>query len=635
MSFFGSRARHRWMPAALIGCFVAMCVGTPVWVWSLLRGEPARVSPVSTVDERVLPRRAIPAEWPEPGCALPIVGASIYALDGVPDALHPPLPEGLPLPDRLEVHAVLEPPTDDPVLLGTIAPGETLDFGEIPCHNVRMLLLRLDGRQVGWVRPLPIEGPVLVPIAPVQELVLRVVDAVDGEPIRDAWSSQPVEVRGETTGADGLLRWLRPQLRVSHATDPPTVAWNCRGGGAEVYAPGYRVGSVRYPSCGVRAAVDDPLELNVEPVALTVALKPARTVYVHCVDRDGTPTPCPGDLSCMPSWSVSLEAACQASPAGVSPERLQADLCYCPYSEAVVRGLGRSVTVPDDAEDVYVELDLGTGVEGSLLPEEGASQGCSVVAERVAAELSDLGSIGAIGRVRGTCDEKRRRFEVQGLAPGDWVLEVQSRETDRPDDKLRVAVPVPELAEGEFRDVGGVDVRDGSALKVVCVDGLTGDELDDLTAFILHDGSRYEVGYAQAVGCGRTQNPVLPGDWDVFVLPYAHVREHLTLGVGESAEVELVVGDDDSLRALGATLGLTDDGLAVLSVQPGGLFDRQGVKPGDEIIDISVFGVALPIESYAPEVMSGVLGIWGASGVSVQVESADRRALDWIDLGAD
>jgi len=400
-----------------------------------------------------------------------------------------------------------------------------------------------------------------------------------------------------------------------------------------VHAVGYRVGSLRIPSCAGPSTSDPSVEANLEDVETTVALEPARTVYVHCMDEAGEARPCPGDLSCMPSWSVTLEASCVSSPAGVSADRVAADLCYCPHSEAVVRGLGQSVAIPQGAEDVYIDLNSGTGVEGFLLPEAGTTRGCSVVAERVAAELSDLGSIGAIGRVRGTCDAKTRRFEVRGLPAGDWVLEVQSREDGVAEERQRVAVPVPDLVEGELRDVGGVDVRDGSALTVLCTDGLTGDALDDLLAFLLHDGSEYEVGYAQAVGCGRTQNPVLSGEWDVFVLPYAHVREHVVVAEGASVEVELVVGDDDSVRALGATLGLTDDGLEVLSIEPGGVLDRQAVRPGDEIVDISVFGLPLPIESFPAEVMSGVLGIWGASGVSIEVRSTASGSHQWIDLG--
>lgn len=625
---------RRWIPLALMVGFVGICVGAPVWFWHLLRGDSARTTAAPVEVRRAAKRPPVPTEWPDPGCALPIVGVSIYALDGVPESLNPPLTEVYPLPDQIDVFVVLEPEAEQAVFLGTIAPGDTLNFGDIPCRNVQALELRLDGQAVGRIRGLPSNGSVVVPIAPVQQVTFRVVDAIDEAPIPDAWSSQPVELRGQTADADGVLRWVRPRVRVSYASGLLDVIWDCRSGGAELYAPGYRVGTVRYPSCGVRASPDAPLEVELDDLERTVALEPARTVYVHCVDSVGETRPCPGDLSCMPSWSVSLEAACQASPTGVSEARTTADLCYCPYDEAVVRGLGRSISVPDDAEDVYLDIDFGTGVEGTLLPEDGETRGCSVVAERVAAELSDLGSIGAIGRVRGTCDAAERRFEVLGLSAGDWVLEVQSRETDLPDERLRVAVAVPDLAEGELRDVGAVDVRDGSSLTVLCTDGLTGDELDGLLSFILHDGSRYEVGYAQAVGCGRTQHPVLAGEWDVFVLPYAHVREHVVVHEGESVEVELVLGDDDSLRALGATLGLGDDGLEVISVQPGGALELLGVRGGDEIVDISVFGMPLPIESYAPEVMSGVLGIWGASGVSVEVVSAETGDARWIDLDA-
>ena len=102
---------------------------------------------------------------------------------------------------------------------------------------------------------------------------------------------------------------------------------------------------------------------------------------------------------------------------------------------------------------------------------------------------------------------------------------------------------------------------------------------------------------------------------------------------GSSVEVELIVGDDDSVRALGATLGLTDAGLEVLSVEPGGVLASRSVRPGDEIVDLSVFGLPLPVASYPAEVMSGVLGIWGASGVSLEVRSAASGEHQWIDLG--
>ncbi len=619
---------------------VGICVGMPLSMWRLLRGESAQVEAPSTKEvPRTLPTQ-IPEAWSEPGCAMPIVVRSIHGVETAAAALQPALPAGHRLPEDVDLHIILQSEYGASIPLGPVAVGDTLDFGTVPCSQVAGLSMQVDGFEVGRIEPLPEQGPVVVPLAPLQRLSVMVVDALDGQPIRDARSTRPVGLRSRSTGADGVLQWARPQLRVTPQAEAPdgmVLSWTCPRLPAEVHAPGYRVGSLRVPSCAGPAPVDSSVEADLEDFETTVALEPARTVYVHCIDgdTDGAARPCPGDLSCMPSWSVTLEASCVSSPAGVSVERTAADLCYCPQSEAVVRGLGQSVAVPDGVVDIYLDLSSGTGVQGHLLPNGGTTRGCSVVAERVAAELSDLGSIGAVGRVRGACDAKTRRFEVRGLSAGDWVLEVQSRETDAPEDRLRVAVAVPELREGEFRDLGGVDVRDGSALTVLCTDGLTGDELDDLMAFILHDGSEYEVGYAQAVGCGRTQHPVLSGEWDVFVLPYAHVREHVVLGKGASVEVELVVGDDDSVRALGATLGLTEHGLEVLSVEPRGLLARHAVQPGDELVGIAVFGLPLPLEDYPAEVMSGVLGIWGASGVSIEVRSMGSGDHQWIELGAE
>jgi hypothetical protein len=630
-----SRGNRRWVVLGVVLAVIACCLGIPLGMWQLLRGEPARVERPTPTRRTQQPSTVTPTpRWDEPGCAIPIHVGTVYDLPGIAARLDPPLPEGLPIPTDVDLSvAVIR---GDSVFLGQVSAGDTISFGDQPCSVVQYLHLEKDGSVLGGVQVMGLKEAPLVPLVPTQTVHVVVVDADTREPIEGAWlegvwrGAPPTDARGRTT----LHRPIVKHWSTAMKPDGYDVSWQCGGIGEPVHAEGYHSGHLEVPGCdGKRARKHQAPFTGTElpELEVVVELESGRTVYVHCLDRNGEPRYCPGDLTCLPSWSVELGRVCQSTPTGVPEEREEADRCYCPETEAVIRGLGRSLTVPDGEEDVFIELD-GTGVTGQIVPEDGQTTGCSVVAERVASELSDLGSIGAVGRIRGECDARNRTFKVEGLTPGDWVLEVKSREVGFPDEKLAVAVPVPDLQEGELRDVGGVDVHAGSSLTVRCIDGLTGDELDDLAAFILHDGASYEVGYAQAVGCGRTQLPVLSGEWDVFVLPYAHVRSHLTLRPGEDAEVELVVGDDDTVEAIGATLGLTRDGLEVLSVAPGGPLASAGVVAGDAIVDISAFGMPLPIDNYAAEVMSGVLGIWGTAGVSVQVESAASGERYWVEL---
>ncbi len=298
----------------------------------------------------------------------------------------------------------------------------------------------------------------------------------------------------------------------------------------------------------------------------------------------------------------------------------------------MVRGLGRSFDVPDDAEDIWIDLRDAAGVRGTVAGFAPIRHSCQVVAERVAADLEDLGSLGAVGRVVGQCGEEDGAFSITGLAVGDWVVEVLVRDQEHPHDPLRIALPVAALEEGERRDLGAVEVGRGAALEVVCEDGLTGEDTRSPLILMVHDTPDFEVGYVQVVSCGHRHDPALTGEWDLFVLPWAHLHTGVSLAPGDDRVVSITIGDDDALVALGGALEPGEGELVVRSVEPGGALDALGVQPGDALVDIAAFGVPLPMEDYPEAVLSGVLGVWGVAGVEVAVQSGETGEVRWIGL---
>ena len=181
--FMSSPPSHdrRWILLALVVGLIGLCVGAPIGFWHLLRGESARTTAAPAETRRTAKRPPVPTEWPDPVVRCRSL-ACRSTRSKVPESLNPLLTEEFPLPDQLDVFVVLEPEAEQAVFLGTIAPGDTLDFGDIPCRNVQALELRLmasgrsDSRMV-------VERSVVVPIAPVQQVTFRVIDAIDEAPI--------------------------------------------------------------------------------------------------------------------------------------------------------------------------------------------------------------------------------------------------------------------------------------------------------------------------------------------------------------------------------------------------------------------------------------------------------------------
>ena len=106
------RTPSRPLFVALLAGLVGVCLGTPLSLWLLLRGEQAQVEPPSTDESaRVLPTR-VPGTWSAPGCAMPIVVRSIHSLELAAASLQPTLPAGHELPDDVELHILLSPEYD-------------------------------------------------------------------------------------------------------------------------------------------------------------------------------------------------------------------------------------------------------------------------------------------------------------------------------------------------------------------------------------------------------------------------------------------------------------------------------------------------------------------------------------------
>ena len=616
--------------AVVVLVFVGLFAAIGWSVWEGLRGRAVAVSaPAST--RRLQARRDAPTGDDTP-CSAPLQVVTASDLPAGVAAPVPPVPAGATFPDAVEVWVHRTPDDTEPLSLGVVEPGTLVDLSGIPCHAVDHFSAVLDGERVAEAWPTSAGVPVWLVLGPLQRIHMHVEDRTTGEPVDGAWTRVYRGTASIHADRSGDLSWWRPTMRISHRSGAPRARWICDGLQPEVHAEGYVSQRVRVPGCdgafgggGTRGLRDEGLE----PLEVTVSLESGRTVFVHC-SPDGSEE-CPGDLTCTPSWSVELDRACMAVPPGFATERQNALRCACPPTDAVVRGLGRSYAVPDDAEDIWIDLEDAAGVRGRIADFDGRRQSCRVVAERVAADLEDIGSLGAVGRVAGTCDGEGA-FEITGLAEGDWVVEVTRREHERSGETQAIAVPVAGLLADEARDLGELDPAQGAAFEVECEDGLTGESTRSAMVLLVHDSDDFEVGYVQVVACGHRQAPALGGDWEVFVLPWAHLRESLTLSAGDDETVSVTIGDDDAMLALGGALEPGRDSLVVRWVEPGGTLDRLGVQPGDELVDIAAFGVGLPIDDYPEAVLSGVLGVWGTAGIEVVVRSGETGEERWVDF---
>ena len=618
----------------MVTFLVVVVLGIVREVWIGLKGQAVSVSAPETSQPIPVHRTTGPSASPGAACDRPLHVVTALALpDGLAPA-HPPVPTRADFPASVEVIVHWTDPDISPQSLGEVPLGSTVDLGALPCNQIAAFHAEYEGERVAQTTATKrTDAPLYLGVGPLQRITLRVEDALTGEPVRHAWSP----IHGRTaplhSDADGEISWWRPTMDVTEGPDGPRLTWTCSAINPEVHAEDYISKRVVVPGCDGaqgRGGTAGLSESGLQPVEVTVQLESGRTVFVHCT-HSGRGA-CPGDLTCTPSWSVELTKACTEVPPGFDDTRQDALRCGCPFTDAVVRGLGRSYAVPDDAEDIWIDLEDAAGVRGQVADMDGRRHSCQVVAERVAADLADVGSLGAVGRVIGTCDDSDGQFQITGLAAGDWVVEVTRRAHERGGETEGITLPVAGLTAEEVRDLGAVDVTQGAALEVDCEDGLTGESTRAPMLLLLHDSADFEVGYVQVVSCGHRQDPALSGDWTVFVLPWAHVREHVYVASGDDVHLALTIGDDDAMDALGGALEQGDGSLVVREVAVGGELDTLGFQPGDELVDITAFGVPLPMDDYPEIVLSGVLGIWGTAGIEVAVRSAETGTLQWKDL---
>lgn len=612
----------RWLAGSAVLLFSLSTVVGILWAWWSMRGTPIPDSdPIELVSypETVHGpnvRETYRHEMEREGgpCPHPIRVVSFRDVPEVMESLGPDVPAWLQPPADIMLYTDTWAHMRVYLHPDTVSVGDEVPILDVPCkllqwvtaeHNGLRLALAND--KAGWT------GEVPVVIGPVLYQPIEVVRASDGAPVPHAL----VTARGRDSLRTDALGRVEVPISLFSLYQPPSPEKLLDSRRRfDVYAQGFEVARIRVGQEVSTSAVLDPVRVELEA---------GHFVSVDCVGEDIER--CPGDLVCGSSWDILDLQQCKRPPDGLDWGDDSTLLCSCPETDAVLRGMGRTHAVPDDQDHVVLDFMAGASVTGRL--SEPAR--CRAHAERVAAEVADLGNIGELGQVRGSCDGRTGEFSVRGLGPGDWIVSVQAGL-----DHGGIAVPVAGLDSDEARDVGTVDVDSGSALLIYCHDGLTDQDVDGSQyAFARHHSPDMEVGHALAVRCGSRVQPALPGEWTVWRLPWVHHSERVYVPPGRAAEVVFSVGDDRDIQALGARLAQSNHGLEVVSVSPGSPLQGAGLQTGDTIVDLRVAGWTVPMANESTDVLSGVLGIWGSTGVEVFVSPVGGGDGRWIPLDDD
>jgi hypothetical protein len=614
---------------------LALLIVTPLYVWSQLRGAPLEASHLA-LQTSSLRSNSMTDAWIQRQLAkhgpcphgIEVVTLSNWLDDNRGGSAS--LPEWVSYPDTVVVYAG---GLDEARKLGRVHVGETLELDGLPCQlggrveatvAERVVVGRetISQRDQGWTGDQPLV------VAPLARLPVQVVSAADGGPVPGAVLAHINGRSGYTTDSAGKVLLEVPVVDVWSMTSGPPLRVHPSDVALSVYAEGFQVGELRLDAADLETT---------DPETHVVTLEPGHLVGVSCLNAPGGN--CPRDLMCAASWSLE-GTGCRRMPELLERGGSGDLLCSCPRSEAVLRGIGRSLAVPPDVDHVSIDLADQGMVYGTL--DEDVSR-CSVEAQRLVNALEDVGHIGPLGTVPGRCDPTSETWAVAGLGYGDWLVTVEvehavPRNTSPVSDsdvRPAVAIAVPSLFPDEHRDLGTVATRSGSRLTVSCVDPTTGKPSRERdTVFVQHQDPELAVGYAWPLTCGDSIYPALPGEWRVWRLPWVHHNTTVTLAPGEELEVTFETDESEAVEVLGAVIEPHKRGLLVTALDPASPLAEAGLGRGDVIVALQAMGVPVPMADKLT-VTAGVLGIWGTSGIELFVVPHRKRTGHWVALEHD
>jgi len=347
-------------------------------------------------------------------------------------------------------------------------------------------------------------------------------------------------------------------------------------------------------------------ELRVDFVA-----EPYRVVDVHCA---GLPEDrCEG--------VVPILCTDPLSPVGEVCDDHSRVSCLCPEGRVAIRGGGQSVEVGPEESVAWLDFRHGGGVKGTVT-RGGEPFRCWYGAGRLPDGLDELLGGGTHART-GSCDADGN-FEVLGLDPGRWVVEIYSSTGRWPQDDVFV--------EDQVVDVGLIDLDQGGTIEVTVVDGLTGEpapwegvvanrEGRDSLNPIGNGGLSDADGTVEITGLAE-------GTYTVF-LGRRPLEQLQVLVAGDHHAVTLETGEADLLEENGFSVAADPDGSLVISEVEG----DNGLQEGDVVVGVAVMGIDVldVAPQYAEEAARWVLDNYSGPGVDLVVEREDG----WHDVELD
>jgi len=339
-----------------------------------------------------------------------------------------------------------------------------------------------------------------------------------------------------------------------------------------------------------------------------LTLSPIRLVEVYCagLPDDSCLTLEPG-VMCTPP-ALMLGNTCYGEPL----------LCECPAPDAVIRGGGEAVRVPEDAEVVWLDLRYGGGVAGEVLLRDEPATSCSVQLIRVPRGLvEDLSRGFFAGRTEG-CDAEGR-FLIEGLKPGVWRVNVTVEGEEWGDPQV--------IIEEDIVDLGVIDIGDGSLINGVLRDGLTGEPVHwgSVACTLADEGViAMPVSGATSKHDGTfTLRGLTPGDYLVYPFKNPLEAVEVTLVEGDDAWVELEELSTELPEEQGFDLVTGGAGeILIDAVAEGSAAARAGLSEGDVIAGVKLFGIEL--SSLHPRLSDAALRAYSGPGMTLMVERDDE-----------
>lgn len=588
---------------------LVLCAGLLASMWSVLSADGPTEAAQARARARPQVRAAAPAAPPPPrpapegGCAVRVVVSDLEGqpLEGVDVGfLQYAEPRDGDAP-RVDIERWAEARSD--------ADGEAR-LSSLPCGLVGVWAGWGEGtslRAEDWLTLLSGREPtVQLALLPSGLVRVRVVDLL-GSPVPMA-SVLPVDTVGEAVGgpyeveSPGVFRLAVPA-----------------GQPVELTASAYKGGPFTHESYAetvqVELSLDDLPRADEDGVVteIEIELPIDRVVSVHCL---GQP-----DDSCDGVEPIQCTEPLVPLGPGCSTYNGQT-ACICPSGAAAVRGGGATVKVGPDDTEAWLDLSFGGAVTGRVV-QDGQGVDCRAFVVRLPTGLEDLPRGGILAR-EADCDDDGR-FLIEGVPPGDWLVEVRGKDVDG---EPLSAQADPVLVRDSLIDVGDIDLWSGGSIEGVVLDGLTGEPLSGPPVVALRrseTGGRSTPSFTNGGFDGSFRlDGLLPGTWDVFVVTSPFRRVPVVVEEGLLTDgVQVTTAEASVLDDNGFELGMAESGgLVVANVDPDGFAAENGLQKGDEVVGVTLMGfdsTVLPPEISAT-MAGGLLGHWGGPGVGLVID---------------